>query len=80
MMPFPKCPVCGGEMRSKKVEKLIRGGKNMATVKVEADVCLKCGERMYLKEDIIKFETIRENLMKEDMVPYHEMGRSYQIA
>lgn len=80
MTPFPKCPVCGGEMRTKVVEKLIRGGKNMASVKVEADVCVKCGERIYLKEDVVRFETIRENLMKEEVKSYLEMGHSYQIA
>ncbi|MDG6226240.1 MAG: YgiT-type zinc finger protein [Candidatus Thermoplasmatota archaeon] len=80
MIPFPKCPVCGGEVRTKIVEKLIRGGVNMASVKVEADVCLKCGERMYQKEDIVRFEMIRENLIREDVNSYLEIGRSYQIA
>jgi len=80
MIPFQKCPVCGGEVRTKIVEKLIRGGKNIASLKVEADVCLKCGERIYLKEDVVRFETIRENLMKEEVNSYLEMGHSYQIA
>ena len=26
MLPFEKCPVCGGEMVEKEVEKLLRGG------------------------------------------------------
>ncbi len=50
-MPFEKCPVCGGEMVAKKVEKLLRGGLNTATVTVSAEVCLRCGERTLLTGD-----------------------------
>jgi rRNA maturation endonuclease Nob1 len=28
MKPFEKCPVCGGELETKQVEKLLRGGGN----------------------------------------------------
>lgn len=27
MKPFEKCPVCGGELEAKRVEKLLRGAK-----------------------------------------------------
>ena len=30
MRPFEKCPVCGGDLVSKEVEKLLRGGKHTA--------------------------------------------------
>ena len=46
-MPFSKCPVCGGEMVEKKVEKLLRGGVHTAVLSVRAEVCLRCGERLY---------------------------------
>ena len=47
MIPFPECPVCGGEMVEKGVEKLLRGGIHTAVLTVRAEVCLHCGERMY---------------------------------
>jgi len=50
MMPFGKCPVCGGEMVGKEVEKLLRGGVNTAFLRVPAEVCLHCGERLYSQE------------------------------
>ena len=50
MMPFQQCPVCGGEMVEKQVEKLLRGGVHTATVTVRAEVCLRCGERLYPAE------------------------------
>ena len=47
VMPFERCPVCGGELVGKEVEKLLRGGIHTAVVRVYADVCLRCGERLY---------------------------------
>jgi len=65
MKPFERCPLCGGKIQTKKVEKLIIGGKNNATVKVKADICLKCGESFYSKEDVKRFEEISQNLLME---------------
>ncbi len=56
MIPFKKCPICGGEVIEKKVEKLLRGGKNTAVVIVQAEVCLHCGERLYSKDMVSYFE------------------------
>jgi YgiT-type zinc finger domain-containing protein len=39
-MPFGKCPVCGGELVAKEVEKLLRGGVHTAVVRIPAEVCL----------------------------------------
>ncbi len=59
MMPFEKCPVCGGELKEKEVEKLLRGGNHTATLRVHAEVCLHCGERLYAEETVRFFEQIR---------------------
>jgi YgiT-type zinc finger domain-containing protein len=80
MKPFDKCSVCGGTMQTKKVEKLIKGGNNIATVKVKADICLRCGERLFSKEDVKRFEVIRRNLLSEQVGSYNELGRSYEVA
>ena len=48
MIPFKKCPICGGEVVEKEVEKLLRGGKNTAVILVRAEVCLHCGERIIM--------------------------------
>jgi len=31
----------------KEVEKILRGGAHTALLKVRAEVCLRCGERLY---------------------------------
>jgi YgiT-type zinc finger domain-containing protein len=80
MMPFKKCPVCGGEMCSKEVEKLLRGGNNTATVRAKAEVCTHCGERLYSKEQIVSFEEIRKKLEKAKVTGFRPVGHSYKVA
>ncbi len=58
--PFDRCPVCGGKIVEKEIEKLLRCGVDTAVVKVHADVCLHCGERLYSQETVRRFEMMRE--------------------
>lgn len=80
MLPFERCPVCGGEVVHKEVEKLLRGGRNTAVVKVQAEVCLHCGERMYDKETIRFFEQIRAKLAHEEVADFRPLGQSFQVV
>ena len=66
MLPFSKCPVCGGEMIEKKVEKLLKEGVYPAVVKVTADVCWHCGERLYSEETVKEFESMRSKLARQE--------------
>ena len=80
MKPFPKCPVCGGETQKKEVEKLIRGGVHTAILRVEADVCLHCGERLYSQETVKYFEQIRGKLNRQDLKDLKPIGQTFQVA
>ena len=80
MMPFEKRPVCGDEVVEKEVEKLLRGGVNTATVRVSAEVCLQCGERLYAQETVQCFERIRDRLKRDDVAGFSLMGQSYQVT
>lgn len=80
MMPFSTCPVCGGEMFEKEVEKLLRGGVNTAVLRVNAEVCQHCGERLYSEETIRRFEQIRLKLKQQDTAEFKPMGQSFQVA
>ncbi len=62
MLSFDKCPVCGGEMVEKPVEKLLRGGGRSMTVLVLAEVCLRCGEKLYSAKSVRQFEQVRKTL------------------
>ncbi|GAB4436605.1 MAG: hypothetical protein Kow00120_03700 [Anaerolineae bacterium] len=79
MMPFEKCPVCGGELVEKEVEKLLRGGNHTAVVRVHAEVCIRCGERLYAEETVRCFEQIRAKLAREEVSEFLPLGRSFQV-
>jgi YgiT-type zinc finger domain-containing protein len=80
MKPFEKCPVCGGEVVERDVEKLLRGGVHTAAVRVRAEVCLRCGERLYAEETIRRFETIRGKLERNQTADFEPLGQSFQVA
>jgi YgiT-type zinc finger domain-containing protein len=79
MKPFEKCPVCSGDIVDKEVEKLLRGGKHTAVLKVQAEVCLHCGERFYSQETVSKFEQIRAKLLRQETSDFQPIGQSFQV-
>jgi len=80
MKPFGKCPVCGGELVEKEVEKILRGGNHTAVLKVQAEVCLRCGERLYAPEVVRRFEEIRLKLAQEDVYDFRPVGRAFEVT
>lgn len=80
MKLFEKCPLRGGEVVKKEVEKLLKGDGNTAVVKVDAEVCLHCGERLYAPDVITKFEEVRKKLKEGKIENFIEIGKSYQVA
>jgi len=79
MLPFNKCPICGAQVVEKQVEKLLRGGKNTAVVKVKAEVCLRCGERLYSKDVMSHFVQIRQKLERDEVSEFERLGQTYQV-
>ena len=79
MLPFKKCPVCGGELIEKEVEKIVKGGSNTATVHVNAEVCSHCGERLYSEEIVRRFEEIRKKLERKDTKEFEAVGQSFFV-
>jgi YgiT-type zinc finger domain-containing protein len=80
MMPFEQCPVCGGDLVEKEVEKILRGGMHTAVLKVYAEVCLRCGERLYDQETVRRFEQVRAKLERQETAGFQPMGLSFQVA
>ena len=78
MIPFAKCPTCGGDVIPKPTEKLLHGGDNLATMTVDAVVCLRCGERLYSADTVHSFEQIRAKLDREQIDPRVLSWRSSQ--
>jgi YgiT-type zinc finger domain-containing protein len=75
---FEVCPVCGGELEKKELEEIVRGGYDTATLKVEALVCLRCGEIIYHERTVRTFEEIRRKLRRGDTDDMTLVGSSYE--
>lgn len=80
MKSFEKCPVCGGELVEKEVEKLLHGGLHTAIMIVQAEVCLNCGERLYSQETVRRFSQIRMKLERQETMEFQPLGVSFQVA
>jgi len=74
-----KCPICGEKLSIDKVEKLLKGGNDVAVTKVTAGVCKKCGEILYEAETANKFDEIREKLRKGDTKGLRLLGKCYAM-
>lgn len=79
MIPFEKCQVCGGELVTKEVEKLLRGGVHTASLRVQAEACLHCGERLYDQEAVRRFEEIRAKLERQQTAEFQPLGQSFLV-
>ena len=80
MKPFEKCPICGGDLMEKEVDKLLRGGINTAVVHVSAEVCLRCGERYYSQETVRYFEQIRTKLKRQETADLQLLGNFFAVS
>ena len=67
-------------MVERDVEKLLRGGIHTAVVRVRAEVCLHCGERLYSQETVRLFEQIRAKLEREEVSDFQPLGQSFEVA
>ncbi len=74
---FEKCPVCGGELVEKEVEKLLKGGVHTAVLRVRAEVYLRCGERLYDTETVRRFERIRQKLEKGKVAEFQPLSQAF---
>ena len=80
VIPFGKCPVCGGELAEKVVEKLLRGGVHTVVLKVPAEVCLRCGDRLYSPDTVRRFEEITAKLERQETEGFQPLGKSFQVV
>jgi YgiT-type zinc finger domain-containing protein len=72
-----KCPRCGGALENdREVEKPVRHGDDVALVRVRADVCTQCGERLYRPEVVEWMQRVRQAL-KDASSKAPVVGRVY---
>ncbi len=78
--PFDRCPLCGGDLADRVVEKLLRGGVDTAVLKVQAEVCLTCAGRIYTQKAVRQFEKVRERLEKKETGGLKPVGSTYHVV
>jgi len=62
------------------VEKLLRGGRDTASIKAPADVCLRCGERLYDARVVKSFEQIRGKLRRRQFSQFRSIGQLFTVS
>ncbi|OGX21756.1 MAG: hypothetical protein A2Y00_04510 [Omnitrophica WOR_2 bacterium GWF2_43_52] len=72
------CVICAGEIRKKKVFEEVKDKNNHLLVKVDAEVCLNCGERYYPSGVVDKLISLKESLRKRNL-KLHEIGKVYEL-
>jgi len=71
-----RCARCGSsDLEDKDVEKLIRGGDDVAALRVRATVCHACGERYLASEAIRALEQARHDLEEGKVSRFRALGR-----
>jgi YgiT-type zinc finger domain-containing protein len=74
------CHACGGPLREKRVEKLLRGGVHTAVVEVDAEVCERCGDQLFRADTVRRFEEIRRKLAQQETSEFVPIGQSFQVS
>ena len=71
-----KCMRCGSsDLEDREVEKLVRGGDDVAVLRVPATVCRHCGERYFPNEVVRSLEATRHDLADGNVRRFRPLGR-----
>ncbi len=73
-----RCALCGGETTVREVEYLVSGSRDVVRIQVEAEVCLKCGQRTFEPDTVRRFEEMRRKLDAGDVSALEPLGRTYR--
>jgi YgiT-type zinc finger domain-containing protein len=73
------CPLCGGSLETRQVEKILSGGGNTATLNVTAEICSRCGEQLYTQDTVLSFEKIRAKLLNQEFTNLKSVGQSFTV-
>jgi len=64
------CPICGGEMADKSVDVVDTINRKLVIIRgISAEVCVRCGERLYSQCQMKKMEKLREKIQDNSVKP-----------
>jgi len=68
-----RCPICGGKTSVKAVDVTENVEKRLVLIrKVQAEVCLQCGERMYSEGTMRKLDSLLQRVREGSAKPKKE--------
>ena len=71
-----KCVRCGSnDVEERDVEKLVRGGDDVAALRVRATICHRCGERYFPGEAVQALDRARRDLEQGTVSRFRALGR-----
>ena len=73
------CPICGDQLVPRQVEVTLRGGENVAIVRIPALKCLYCREELYVGHIVEEFEKIRSQLARGETDDFKPLGKVYEV-
>ena len=59
---------------------IVRGGNNAALLEAEAEVCQRCGEKLFTSGQVQYFEDIRNKLKNEDTSNFIQIGKYFRVG
>jgi YgiT-type zinc finger domain-containing protein len=70
-----RCARCGSnDLEDRDIEKLVRGGDDVAALRVRATICRHCGERYFPEGTIHVLEQARRDLAEGKLARFRTLG------
>jgi len=64
------CPICGSKMVDKSVDVVDTINRKLVIIRgISAEVCVRCGERLYSQGELKKMEKLREKIQDNSVQP-----------
>jgi hypothetical protein len=73
-----RCTSCGAPTVYRRVEHVVPGPVDVVRVEVDAEVCTKCGLKIFDRASILRFEEIRAKLANGDVSQFTPVGHAYR--
>ena len=71
-----RCARCGAaDLEDREIEKLVRGGNDVAALRVLVTACRHCGERYFPDEAVRALEQVRRDLAEGKVDGFRTLGR-----
>lgn len=79
MASIDRCPVCGGTIAEREAQNDVQTGVVRETARINAEVCVNCGERFYEPEAARRLDNTRSTREASEKVDLHDKALRAQM-